>query len=425
MMNQLPFTIVLLIVVSASFLGTTDSLSAPSSSFSTSSPNANSNNNLTDQMHQAATAEAEKLFQFYNPSSTTILRPPVVWQSSEEASTYVKEHIDTVLFDCDGVLYRTQSQCPGASECIQNLMHRDGKRVLFVTNNAGVNRRELRDKLSKLLGIDSLTTNQMISSSYSSARYLQRELLGPETTNTENLQSKHRKRVHVIGSSGLCEELVAAGFEVTGGPNTTTEAGSMSRDELSSYDFETSFSSIDALVVGHDTDLNFRKLCIADNLLLRNPKALFVATNLDSFDVVDGNEQDPRTRHILGNGATVVALEYSSKRKAINVGKPSQELFDLIQQADGDESLVESSNQPQEPQPEEPNTPPSGLGDPSRCLFVGDRLDTDIRFGRDNGMKSLLVMTGVTSAQTLQDLENGTEEEPLPDFVLPHVGMLV
>jgi len=130
---------------------------------------------------------------------------------------------------------------------------------------------------------------------------------------------------------------------------------------------------------------------------------------------VDGNENDPRTRHILGNGATVVALEYSSGRKAINVGKPSRELFELIQQAEGDEQ-----------QQEEPNTPtPCGLGDPSRCLFVGDRLDTDIRFGRDNGMKSLLVMTGVTSAQTLQDLENGTEEEPLPDFVLPHVGMLV
>jgi len=360
-------------------------------------------------MHQAATAEAEKLSQFYNPSSTTVSRPPVVWQSSKEASSYVREHIDTVLFDCDGVLYRTQSQCPGASECIENLMHRDGKTVLFVTNNAGVNRRELRDKLSKLLGIDSLTTDQMISSSYSSAKYLQRELLGPDaTTDTK------RKRVHVIGSSGLCEELVQAGFEVTGGPGTTNEPGSMSRDELSSYDFETTFPTIDALVVGHDTDLNFRKLCIADNLLLRNPQALFVATNLDSFDVVDGNEQDPQTRHILGNGATVVALEYSSRRKAINVGKPSRELFELIQQAEREPSNAK-----------EPSTPACGLGDPSRCLFVGDRLDTDIRFGRDNGMKSLLVMTGVTSAQTLKDLGSGTEEEPLPDFVLPHVGMLV
>ena len=278
------------------------------------------------------------------------------------------------------------------------------KKVLFVTNNAGVNRRELREKLSAILEIESLTADQMISSSYSSAQYLKRKLLDSSQDNG----IRTRNRVHVIGSSGLCEELVSAGFDVTGGPLLPKdEPGSMSRDELENYDFE-SYHPIDALVVGHDTDLNFRKLCVADNLLLRNPEALFVATNKDSFDVVDGNPKDPTTRHILGNGATVVALEYSSKRTAINVGKPSQELFDLI---DEETTYLEGTK--------------GILGDPSRCLFVGDRLDTDIRFGKDNGMKSVLVMTGVTDAQSMEKLAGGTEEEPLPDFIVPFVGMLV
>lgn len=118
----------------------------------------------------------------------------------------------------------------------------------------------------------------------------------------------------------------------------------------------------------------------------------------------------------MGNGATVVALEYSSRRKAINVGKPSRELFDLIRQQE----------QQQQTDDDDDNETSSFLGiDPSRCLFVGDRLDTDIKFGKDNGMKSLLVMTGVTTAQTLEELANGTDEEPLPDFIVPYVGMLV
>lgn len=63
--------------------------------------------------------------------------------------------------------------------------------------------------------------------------------------------------------------------------------------------------------------------------------------------------------------------------------------------------------------------------DPARCLFVGDRLDTDIRFGNENGMTSLLVMSGVTTAKKLRQLGGGTTEEPLPHYVLPHVGMLI
>lgn len=313
------------------------------------------------------------LDDFYNSCSFDV---PTVWRSPEEAATFVEDNIDTVLFDCDGVLYRTLDPCPGAAECIQGLLDK-GKKVIFVTNNAAVNRRQLRDKLSKVLGIESLTTEQMVSSSYSCAQYLKSKL-------------EPGSRVHVIGSAGLCEELENTGFSISGGP--TSDRSSMTREELAEYSFDE--HPIDALAVGHDVDMNFRKLCVADNLLLRNPGALFVATNKDSFDLVGSDR-----RHIAGNGCTVKALEYCSKREATNVGKPSNTLVDLI--------VAEH-----------------GL-DPSRALFVGDRLDTDILFGNANGMNSLLVMTGVTSAQTMIDLNEGTDEEPLPTFVAPYVGLLV
>ena len=58
-------------------------------------------------------------------------------------------------------------------------------------------------------------------------------------------------------------------------------------------------------------------------------------------------------------------------------------------------------------------------------MFVGDRLDTDVRFGCETGMVSALVMTGVTTAQKLIDLREGTEEEPLPTVIVSHVGNLI
>jgi 4-nitrophenyl phosphatase/phosphoglycolate phosphatase len=50
--------------------------------------------------------------------------------------------------------------------------------------------------------------------------------------------------------------------------------------------------------------------------------------------------------------------------------------------------------------------------DRSRICMVGDRLDTDVLFGTDNGLKSLLVLSGVTSEQKLLSPENTIT----PDF---------
>lgn len=150
-------------------------------------------------------------------------------------------------------------------------------------------------------------------------------------------------------------------------------------------------------MVGHDVAFTFRKLSIANVLLQRNPNALFVATNKDSYDLVGKD-----ARHIPGNGSIVAALEYCSRRTAINTGKPSQTLLDVIKRDH-----------------------PDLTNDMSRVMVVGDRLDTDIKFGKDTGMVSVLVMTGVTTSETLSTLGGGTDEEPLPSVIVSHVGQLI
>ena len=91
---------------------------------------------------------------------------------------------------------------------------------------------------------------------------------------------------------------------------------------------------------------------------------------MDSFDLVGFD-----ARHLPGNGALVSAVETASGRTATNVGKPSSTLSELIMDVYGLKA--------------------------EETLMVGDRLDTDIKFGNDSGMKSALVLTGCTTSSEI------------------------
>lgn len=55
--------------------------------------------------------------------------------------------------------------------------------------------------------------------------------------------------------------------------------------------------------------------------------------------------------------------------------------------------------------------------DRSRICMVGDRLDTDVLFGTDNGLKSLLVLSGVTSEEKLLSPENAITPDYYADTI--------
>lgn len=52
--------------------------------------------------------------------------------------------------------------------------------------------------------------------------------------------------------------------------------------------------------------------------------------------------------------------------------------------------------------------------------MVGDRLDTDILFGKNGGVGTLLVLTGVTSHEDLANVQ----ADRVPDFVTVSLGDL-
>ena len=58
---------------------------------------------------------------------------------------------------------------------------------------------------------------------------------------------------------------------------------------------------------------------------------------------------------------------------------------------------------------------------PERCAMVGDRLDTDILFGANNGLKSCLTLSGVTTEAKLLSKDN----EIKPDFYVDSIAQFM
>jgi phosphoglycolate/pyridoxal phosphate phosphatase family enzyme len=180
-------------------------------------------------------------------------------------------------------------------------------------------------------------------------------------------------KVYLVGMAGFGRELELQGISYTGpgeDPVPLTQADML----------ETSLDpEVCAVVVGYDHHFNQMKLMKACSYLQR-PNCHFIATNEDSCL--------PTTTHIRfpGTGCLVKAVSYGAGREPIVIGKPHPPIMNVIEE--------------------------STQLDRTRTLMVGDRLNTDILFGRQNGLKTLLVMTGVTLQS---DLETAPQEQ-LPDF---------
>ena len=121
-------------------------------------------------------------------------------------------------------------------------------------------------------------------------------------------------------------------------------------------------------------------------LAINEMGAEFIATNLDAVThLTDAQEW-------AGNGAMVGAIKGCTGQEPTLVGKPSPLMIDYMEKK-------------------------FGL-DRSRICMVGDRLDTDILFGNDNGLKSCLTLSGVTTEEKLLSPEN----KVIPDFYVDSIA---
>lgn len=302
---------------------------------------------------------------------------------SDEALARVVERYDTFLFDCDGVLWSGTHALPGVASVLEKLRKR-GKEILFVTNNASKSRRMLLERIESA-GIQG-RTDEVFSSAYASALYLKQVLQFPAD-----------RKVFVVGMAGLEEELDAVGIAHIGGTSDAQRVHLEGLDFSPLHDAALWDERVGAVLCGIDTDLTYAKMAQAFRYLTR-PGAegaveagavgggcYFVCTNDDStFPTKEG--------FWPGAGAVWAGLREASGRTPTVIGKPHQPMIDTI--------LA------------------SRHLDPARALMVGDRLNTDIAFGKKGGLDTLLVLTGVSQRADLDK----DDVPAVPTYVAPSLG---
>jgi 4-nitrophenyl phosphatase len=184
--------------------------------------------------------------------------------------------------------------------------------------------------------------------------------------------------IFIIGEIGLKKELEKKGHTV--------------------FDDSSRFREIDYVIVGLDRNFNYQKLADAQRCIL-DGKAKFYATNEDS--TLPGKE-----RILPGAGTMVNALKTCTSTEPIEIfGKP---------QKAGILSILKDT----------------GI-DKEDTYFFGDRLNTDILAGNRAGIKTVLVLTGVTTkdqVQKLQERKKDSEDVDMnlfPDYIIDSLSNIL
>lgn len=170
-------------------------------------------------------------------------------------------------------------------------------------------------------------------------------------------------KLFVVGEPPFMEELKRAGFKITEEPE-----------------------EVDYVIAAFDRTFDYRKLNIAFQAI-KKFGAHFIATNPDRTCPVEGGE-------IPDCAGMIAAIEAVTEKKVeVIVGKPSPIMVEAVLDV-------------------------LGLN-PEDCILIGDRLETDIRMGKEAGIATGIVLTGVTREEDLRKIKHTPGQ---PDFVFQSIA---
>lgn len=227
-----------------------------------------------------------------------------------------------------------------------------------MTNNSTKSRQEYLKKLTSL-GIPS-EVEDIFGSAYSSAIYISRILKLPP----------NKSKVYVMGEAGIEAELASEGVQFIGGTDEKFRRDITQEDFKGLADGSLLDPEVGVVLAGLDFHVNYLKLAHGMHYLKRGAK--FLATNIDSTLPMHHD-------FFLGAGSVTIPLTHATGQQPLALGKPSQAMMDAVE---GKFQL-----------------------DRSRTCMIGDRLNTDIKFGIEGKLGGTLhVSTGV-------DQKDGWEKE--------------
>lgn len=253
--------------------------------------------------------------------------------------------INLFLLDMDGTFCMGDQPFEFSKEVIVRFRNA-GKKYLFMTNNSS---KSVADYVKKMeqMGVKAVEED-FLTSAQATVYYL-------------NVHHKNA-RLYVCGTDSLKREFEGSGFEVT--------------EDL---------DRVNCIVVGYDTELNYKKLKDVCRLLYEKDLP-YIATHPDYVCPTEYG-------FIPDCGSICDMIFTATGKRPYFVGKPEALMVELAMEKLGfgkDETAV-----------------------------VGDRIYTDIKSGLNAGVISILVMSG----ETTQEILDASEDKP--DLVLQDCGELI
>lgn len=177
--------------------------------------------------------------------------------------------------------------------------------------------------------------------------------------------NKHHpgSKLYVCGTESLKQELRKGGFTVT--------------DDL---------DEVECIVLGYDTELTYKKMEDVCKLLFTKKDIPYIATHPDYKCITEfGSVPDI--------GGIIEMIYYPTKRRPVIVGKPETLIPELAMQKCGCTK--------------------------EETVFIGDQIDTDLPCGLNAGITMILVMTG----ESTQEMVDALEQKP--SMVLQNAGEIL
>ena len=229
------------------------------------------------------------------------------------------------MIDMDGTVYKGWDIIPGAMDFIAALK---AERIpfVFLTNNSSHTRSYYYEKLRKM-GFD-IEMKNVLTSNIATIRFV--------------LSERPGKRVYVVGSPEVTEEVRSAGVDV------------VEEDP-------------DIVYLTFDRTITYEKINKAYKALING--AELIATHPDDVCPTE-------TDYDIDIGPFIRMFEQMCQTKAVIIGKPNRLMLEMAAREMG--------------------------VDPNGTVMVGDRLYTDIRMGELAGTSTILVLSGETSRADLE-----------------------
>lgn len=156
------------------------------------------------------------------------------------------------------------------------------------------------------------------------------------------------------------------------------------KEILLDYGFEIEVDNPDFLFVGLDRFASYQDYCFGLKALLNGAK--LVGTNNDRIIPTSSGAN-------VGNGAIVAMFEYAANVQSIHIGKPFSVIF---------EEALKYANVLKE-----------------NVVMIGDNLETDILLGKNAGVDTILVTTGV------HDMSDCFKLKIQPTYIVDDLSRLV